>query len=308
MTKKMKSEILVLGDVLLDRYWFGDFIKISSEAPVPVISINSFDDRPGGAGNVAMNIKSLGGKVDLMSLVGKDEAFNTLKYILKKNKINFLPIIDDKFITPLKVRVISKNQQITRADFEKNNYIKKNLKVSKFLNKNIKKYKILVLPDYSKGSLNNVKNIIKIANNHNIPILIDPKGSDFSKYANSFLITPNFEEFINVVGETKSESDLLDKGYNLIKNYNINNLLITRGKQGMTLISSKQKPFNISSTAKDVFDVTGAGDTVLATIAYFLSKKFSLKKAIKLANFSAGISVTKFGTSTVKYNEIKKEI
>ncbi len=308
MSKKIKSKILVLGDILLDRYWFGDFIKISSEAPVPVISINSFDDRPGGAGNVAMNVKSLGGKVDLMSIVGKDETFNTLKFILKKNKINFFPIIDKKFITPLKVRVISKNQQITRADFEKNNYVKKNLNITNFLNKKIKNYEILVLPDYAKGTLNNIKNIIKIANNHNIPILIDPKDSDFSKYANSFLITPNFEEFINVVGKVNSENDLLDKAYNLIKTYNISNLLITRGKQGMTLISAKQKPFNISSTAKDVFDVTGAGDTVLATIAYFLSKKFNLKKAVKLANFSAGISITKFGTSIVKYNEIKKEI
>jgi D-beta-D-heptose 7-phosphate kinase / D-beta-D-heptose 1-phosphate adenosyltransferase len=308
MNRKLNSKILVLGDALLDRYWFGDFIKISSEAPVPVLSINSIDDRAGGAANVAMNIKSLGGNADLMSLVGNDEAFKSLNYILHNNKIQFFPLIENKYVTPLKVRVISKNQQITRADFENKNFIKKNLNLLKLLKSKLKKYQMLVLPDYAKGTLNNVKKIINIANQFNIPILIDPKGNDFSKYSNSFLITPNYDEFINIVGDINSEHDFFEKGFNLINAYNINNLLVTRGKKGMTLISKNQKPYNVISTAKDVFDVTGAGDTVLATIAFLLSKKITLKKSIKLANYSAAISITKFGTSTVNYNELMKKI
>lgn len=305
---KSSSKILVLGDIILDRYWFGDFVKISSEAPVPVLSINSIEDRLGGAGNVAKNIKSLGGNVDLISIVGKDSTSASLNKILLKNKIKFYPLIDKNYTTPLKVRIISKNQQITRADFEKNNLIKKNNNLNKLINKIISKYQFLVLPDYLKGSLNDIKSIIKIANNFNIPTLIDPKGNDFSKYSNSYLITPNYDEFINVVGNIKSEKELYQKAYNLIKNYNIANILITRGKNGMTLISLTDKPYSIKSTAKDVFDVTGAGDTVLATLAFFLSRKYNLKKSVKLANYSAGIAITKFGTSSVKYDELKGKL
>lgn len=303
-----KKKILVIGDVMLDRYWMGQVNRISPEAPVPILDVNDAVDKPGGAANVAKNLSDFGMDVTLVGLTGNDEASEKLSQLLSKTNIKYKPIIDPKVRTTMKLRVIDKNQQLMRIDHEDKNLSNLVLKSLKDIESSMNLFDGIIISDYDKGMIKPIiKKILSKANKLGIQTFIDPKGKDFSFYKNAFLLKPNQKEFEDIVGICPTKKSLVDKGEKLRKKLSLKYLLLTQGKKGMILFEENKVTSHIAHQ-QDVFDVTGAGDTVLATIAYFLSKKFNLKKAVKLANFSAGISITKFGTSIVKYNEIKKEI
>ncbi|QJC29095.1 D-glycero-beta-D-manno-heptose-7-phosphate kinase [Enterobacteriaceae endosymbiont of Plateumaris rustica] len=301
------TTVLVVGDVMLDRYFHGLINKMSSEAPVPIIKITNINYIPGGAANVAMNISSIGANVKLFGFLGIDDEANIIKKKLKKNNVNYNFIQNIKFKTIVKTRVLSLNKQLLRLDFEKKY---KNIHSNNILLENIKKIisniNIIVFSDYNKGTLCNIKSMIELANLSKIPVIIDPKGNNYEKYSGATLLTPNLTEFESVVGKCNSEEELVNKGLNLILRYNINSLLVTRSENGMSLIQKNKKPIHFKSQAKKVHDVTGAGDTVIGILSAFLAQgKISLENACFLSNIAASIVVSKFGTATVSFNELK---
>lgn len=303
-----KAKVLVVGDVMLDRYWNGDTLKISQEAPVPVIHINKSEERAGGAANVALNISSLGGQVTLIGIVGKDSLAKNLEKILHTNNVKtiFHKSVSNQTIN--KIRVIDKNHQLVRIDFEKKYEQNDAKQVLKIFKSQIKHFDVVVLSDYGKGTLVFVKELIKIAKKYSKKILVDPKGKDFTIYSDATLITPNFNEFELVVGQCETEKEIVKRGYELVKKHNLEALLITRGAKGMTLLEKNSAPVNLESKASEVFDVSGAGDTVIAALATSLAIKTSIKESANLANIAAGIVVRKFGTSTVSCQELEKEL
>ena len=308
LKKLSKGNVLVFGDIILDRYVSGIVNRVSPEAPVPVFKPSKEDLRLGGAANVALNLSSLGSNATLIGVTGKDDSSDHVKVLLKKNKIrNSL----SKSINPTisKLRFLASQQQLIRIDSEEefnesdwksslSNY-RKHIRLDK--------NKVLVISDYGKGTLKNIPLIIKEARKLNKIILVDPKGDNFSKYKFANIITPNFNEFVRVVGKIKRESDVTRKGKELIHSLKLSALLITRGAEGMTLLQMKKGKIvrdDFPTEAKDVFDVSGAGDTVIASIAAGLAGGFDLSESIKLANISAGIVVGKSGTATVSKEEI----
>ncbi|QJC28653.1 D-glycero-beta-D-manno-heptose-7-phosphate kinase [Enterobacteriaceae endosymbiont of Plateumaris consimilis] len=302
--------ILVVGDIMLDRYFHGSINKISSEASVPVIKVQNINYIPGGAANVAMNISSIGANVKLFGLLGIDNAANIIKKELKKNYVDYNFIQNIKFKTIIKTRVLSSNKQLIRLDYEQKY---KNIDCNNLLLKNIKKIisniNIIVFSDYNKGTLCNIQSMIKLANLSKIPVIIDPKGNNYEKYSGATLLTPNLTEFELVVGKCNSEKELVDKGLNLILRYNINSLLVTRSEHGMSLIQKNKKPIHFKSQAHQVLDVTGAGDTVIGVLSAFLAQdKISLEDSCFLSNIAASIAVNKFGTATVSFDELKNSI
>ncbi|QJC29540.1 D-glycero-beta-D-manno-heptose-7-phosphate kinase [Enterobacteriaceae endosymbiont of Plateumaris pusilla] len=301
------TTVLVVGDVMLDRYFYGLINKISSEASVPVVKITNINYIPGGAANVAMNVSSMGANVKLFGLLGIDNAANIIKKKLKINNVDYNFIQDVNFKTIIKTRVLSLNKQLIRLDFEKEY---KNIHNSNILLENIRKIipniNIIVFSDYNKGTLYNIQSMIKLANSSKIPVIIDPKGDNYEKYSGATLLTPNLMEFESVVGKCNSEKKIVDKGLNLISRYNINSLLITRSENGMSLIQKNKEPIHFKSQAHKVNDVTGAGDTVIGVLSAFLAQgKMSLKDSCFLSNIAASIAVSKFGTATVSFNELK---
>jgi len=304
-----KGNVLVFGDIILDRYISGSVDRVSPEAPVPVLKPSKEEIRLGGAANVAINLSSLGSKATLIGVTGRDETSNQVQELLKKNKIrNAL----SKSINPTisKLRFLAGQQQLIRIDNEEE-FTEADWKTSlSNYRKHIKiqKNKVLIISDYEKGTLRNIPLIIKEAKKLNKIILVDPKGDNFSKYKSANIITPNFNEFERVVGKIKGEADITSKGKRLIHSLKLSALLITRGSEGMTLLENKKGKISredFLTEAKDVFDVSGAGDTVIATIAAGLAANFSLSESIKLANIAAGIVVGKSGTATVNQAEIK---
>lgn len=307
-TEFKQAKVLVLGDVMLDRYWFGATNRISPEAPVPVVQVKNSEDRAGGAANVAMNIASLGVPVCLQGLVGKDEAGKTLVTLLEKQHIACDFVELDTHPTITKLRILSRHQQLLRLDFEENfNDVNAPLLIEK-LKVTLSQYKALILSDYGKGTLQEIQAMINIAKDLNIPVLIDPKGIDFEKYRGATLLTPNLAEFEAVVGYCPSEEILYQKGLELIKHYDLSALLVTRSEKGMTLIRPQHEPFHLPTEAKEVFDVTGAGDTVISVLATALADGRTLEEACYLANVAAGIVVGKIGTSTVTPVELENAI
>lgn len=297
------SKILVIGDVMLDEYWFGDSDRISPEAPTPIVNVVKKEYRIGGAGNVALNLFELGTNVTLVCSIGKDLEGKTLKNILKKKFIkNYFLIKKSKTIK--KLRIFCQNNQMIRLDIESNKDEYK-IKLDKNLKKQIDKSNLVILSDYGKGALSDVKNIIKYAKSKRKLIIIDPKGSNFLKYSNASILTPNYKEFLTVVGEVKNKTDFKKKSRNLIKKIKIKGLLITQGKDGMTLVT-KDKIIHRKSFAQDVFDVTGAGDTVIATFSSYLSNGSSLIKSMEMANIAASIVIKKIGTATANKKEIEE--
>ena len=304
-----KGNVLVFGDIILDRYISGSVDRVSPEAPVPVLKPSKEEIRLGGAANVAINLSSLGSKATLIGVTGRDETSNQVQELLKKNKIrNAL----SKSINPTisKLRFLAGQQQLIRIDNEEE-FTEADWKTSlSNYRKHIKiqKNKVLIISDYEKGTLRNIPLIIKEAKKLNKIILVDPKGDNFSKYKSANIITPNFNEFERVVGKIKGEADITSKGKRLIHSLKLSALLITRGSEGMTLLENKKGKISredFPTEAKDVFDVSGAGDTVIATIAAGLAANFSLSESIKLANIAAGIVVGKSGTANVNQAEIK---
>ncbi|MGJ8693545.1 MAG: bifunctional D-glycero-beta-D-manno-heptose-7-phosphate kinase/D-glycero-beta-D-manno-heptose 1-phosphate adenylyltransferase HldE [Thalassotalea sp.] len=303
-----QARVLVVGDVMLDRYWQGPTQRISPEAPVPVVKINHCDDRPGGAANVALNIASLGGQVSLIGITGEDDAHQALSTHLSAVKVACHFAQQSVVPTITKLRVLSRNQQLLRLDFEE---CLKAIDKTPLLSKTeelLSQHDLLLISDYDKGTLSEVERLIAMAKAKNIPVLVDPKGSDFSRYRGATLLTPNMSEFEAVVGECKTEADLVAKGQQLLTDLSLEALLITRSEHGMTLLRKDQDEFHLPTQAREVFDVTGAGDTVIATLALAFAAKAELTQASALANIAAGIVVGKIGTSTVSEAELAQEL
>lgn len=303
-----QAKVLVLGDVMLDRYWFGATNRISPEAPVPVVRVQQNEERAGGAANVAMNIASLNVPVQLLGLIGQDEAGSALTAMLQKQHIdcNFVQLSSHPTIT--KLRILSRHQQLLRLDFEENFHNVQSQSLLDKLESAVKNYGALILSDYGKGTLNDVQTMIQIARNANVPVLIDPKGTDFKRYQGATLLTPNMSEFEAVVGACHSEEEIIEKGLKLISEINLTALLITRSEKGMTLLRPNQPAFHLPTEAKEVFDVTGAGDTVISVLATALADGRPFEEACYLANVAAGIVVGKLGTSTVSTVELENAI
>jgi D-beta-D-heptose 7-phosphate kinase/D-beta-D-heptose 1-phosphate adenosyltransferase len=304
----LSANVLVVGDIMLDRYWSGATHRISPEAPVPVVKVNSIEERPGGAANVAMNIASLGAESQLVGLTGIDEAARILDNKLSgvNVKCDFVALSSHPTIT--KLRVMSRNQQLLRLDFEEGF---DNVDVEPILQRIQQKLSTLgaiVFSDYGKGALSEIQQMIQLARTANIPLLIDPKGVDFERYRGATLLTPNMSEFEAVVGKCKDEEDLVRRGMKLIADFELSALLVTRSEQGMTLLQPGKDPFHLPTQAQEVFDVTGAGDTVIGVLATALAAGQTLEEACFFANAAAGVVVGKLGTSTVSVVELENAI
>ena len=300
--------VLIIGDVMLDRYWYGPTGRISPEAPVPVVKVEQNEERPGGAANVAMNIASLGGFAHIIGLTGQDEPAQVLENKLTSLKVScdFVALPDYPTIT--KLRVLSRGQQLIRLDFEdKFENTDANLILSR-METALPKVKAVILSDYAKGALEHVQQFIQKARAANVPVFIDPKGADFEPYRGATMLTPNMSEFEQIVGKVKSEDDLVAKGLGLIEKYDLEALLVTRSEHGMTLLRRGQDPFHLPTQAKEVYDVTGAGDTVISVLAASVSAGKSLDEACALANAAAGVVVGKLGTSTISTIELAEAV
>lgn len=303
-------KILVVGDVMLDQYWFGDVNRISPEAPVPIVKVNRSQIRCGGAANVAINAATLGVDSILLSVVGNDEAGKNLQNLVE-NQQNLTPIfhIDQNIATIVKLRVIAKQQQLLRIDFETPPTQQiLDAKLSDFAKQIQNNPNVIILSDYGKGALTHSSEMIKIAKNANLQIFIDPKGSDYQKYKNADLITPNRQELAQVVGSWHDENDLILRAENLRKDLNLKALLVTRSEEGMTLIGENNLVINQPARALEVYDVSGAGDTVIATLSAARAAGADWDLAMQFATLAAGIVVGKLGTATVSVEEIKTEI
>lgn len=298
------ARVLVVGDVMLDRYWHGPTGRISPEAPVPVVKVEHIEERPGGAANVALNAAALGGHATLLGLTGEDEAAQALVNQMAGVKVacDFVRLKDYPTIT--KLRILSRNQQLLRLDFEEGFHdVDASLLVCK-VEQALANSDVMILSDYGKGALSDVPAMIALARKANIPVLIDPKGTDFEKYRGATLLTPNMSEFEAVVGKVTSEQDLVNKGLDLIARFDLAALLVTRSENGMTLLRAGQPELHLPAQAHEVYDVTGAGDTVISTLATALAAGKHLDEACALANTAAGIVVGKLGTSTVSPIEL----
>lgn len=299
--------VLVVGDVMLDRYWKGDCNRISPESPVPVVNVNNVEDRAGGAANVALNIKEYNTKTRLMSVVGNDNEGLELKALIESKNVNCDFVVEENIPTITKLRVLSRNQQLIRLDFEESNFSGSNELLEQFRNR-IEDVDVIVLSDYAKGCLSHVEKLIAFANEKGKTVLIDPKGKDFSKYKGATLLTPNFSEFETVVGKCESEEQIKQRALELIKNLSLDALLVTRSENGMSLFKRNGEVFHIPALAKDVYDVTGAGDTVIGTIAACLAANMPIEEAINVANVAASIVVGKMGTATVSLSELNSAL
>jgi len=300
-----QASVLVIGDVMLDRYWFGDAGRISPEAPVPVVRIKQVDDRPGGAGNVALNIAALGAKVTLVGITGNDEAARILSEQLAATGVNSQIQHVENIPTITKLRVISRHQQLIRLDFEEKFPAFNPEALINAYKKALANVNLVILSDYNKGTLASPEEFIKLARAANIPVLVDPKGTDFTIYRGADVITPNLKEFEAVVGPCLNEHDIVQKGQAFLKDHDIDALLLTRGEQGMTLIQQNKEELHLPAHAREVFDVTGAGDTVIAILGTALAANASLPTAMALANLAASLVVAKLGAAAVSTPELQ---
>jgi D-beta-D-heptose 7-phosphate kinase / D-beta-D-heptose 1-phosphate adenosyltransferase len=302
------ARLLVIGDVMLDRYWHGAASRISPEAPVPVVKIGNREDRPGGAGNVALNIAALGSATRLIGVVGKDESGAELHSRLTAAGVycDFIESADKPTIT--KLRVISQHQQLIRVDFEQEFEAVDIADLQARAAAQIEDSQVLVLSDYGKGALQDVPALIQLGRSRGIPVIVDPKGTDFSKYRGASLITPNLIEFEAVVGPCRNEEELLQKGLQLVSELDLEAILITRGEHGMTLIRPGSPELHLPARAQEVFDVTGAGDTVISVLAASLAAGEDFADATALANLAAGLVVGKLGTAAISGPELRRAI
>lgn len=298
------AKVLVVGDVMLDRYWFGDVSRISPEAPVPVVKVARTEERPGGAANVARNIAALGAQVALLSVVGADEAGQTLARLLAASAIDASLHEDPQLNTTVKLRVLGRQQQLLRIDFE-------NAPTHEVLETKLAEFQqrvaacdVVILSDYGKGGLTHIATMIRIAREHKKPVLVDPKGEDYARYAGASIITPNRSELREVVGRWTSEEDLTARVGKLRQELGLEALLLTRSEEGMTLFAAAGQTHE-PAHAREVYDVSGAGDTVIATLAVMLASGQSLADAMRWANRAAGVVVGKLGTATCSIEELQ---
>ena len=300
-------KILVVGDLMLDRYWHGPTSRISPEAPVPIVKIEESEERPGGAGNVALNIAALSGCSSLIGLTGQDEAAQILKNRLTHQgvKCDFVELAGCTTIT--KLRVLSRHQQLIRLDFE-DGFLNDESACQQLLTKyqnQLEKHDVIIFSDYQKGTLQNLPKLISLAKAQGKKVIIDPKGHDFSHYQGATLLTPNLSEFEAIVGHCENDQQLVKKAEQLRKSLQLSALLITRSEKGMTLIQKDQAAIHLPTRARDIYDVTGAGDTVIATLAAAIAAGDDLLEATKLANLAASVVVGKMGTACITVHELR---
>ncbi len=302
-----QAKILVVGDVMLDQYWTGQAKRISPEAPVPVVKVAEEERRAGGAANVALNIAALGGQVHLLGVIGEDHYGEDLQQLLEQASVQ-TGWVKSEAGTICKLRVLSHHQQLIRMDFENPIPAEDAQALVALVKAQLANYGVLVISDYAKGALQFVEQMIEAAREAGVPVLIDPKGDDFNRYRGATLIKPNQGEFEQIVGSCESTEDLLDKADNLIEQLDLQALLVTRSEHGMALSQKGESPYLLQSQAQEVFDVTGAGDTVMATLATAFGAGLPLQQAVNLANEAASIVVRKVGTSTVTRAELDEQL
>ncbi|MFH2135085.1 MAG: D-glycero-beta-D-manno-heptose-7-phosphate kinase [Pseudomonadota bacterium] len=303
-----KARVLVVGDVMLDRYWFGDVSRISPEAPVPVLKVNRVEERPGGAANVARNIAELGAHCTLLSVVGADEAGDCLQRLLTaQGRVDALLHRDENFSTIVKLRAVARQQQLLRIDFETPpSHEVLQAKLADFRSK-LPDCDVVLLSDYGKGGLTHIAEMIQLARAAGKPVLVDPKGDEYDRYRGATLLTPNRSEFRDVAGSWKSESELNDKAQKLRAELGLEALLVTRSEEGMSLFREREI-LHEPTQAREVFDVSGAGDTVIATLAVMLASGADMVDAVRIANRAAGVVVAKLGTAVVSREEILEDM
>lgn len=297
------ARVLVVGDVMLDRYWFGEVSRISPEAPVPVVRVNRHEERPGGAANVARNIAALTAQASLLSVTGDDEAGLRIAQLMQEDGVVAQLHRDPTIATTIKLRVIGRQQQLLRIDFETAPSHEVLATALTDYARLLPETDVVVLSDYGKGGLAHITQMIAMANTAGKLVLVDPKGDDYSRYHGATLLTPNRAEFREVVGSWKSEDDLTRKAESLRQELGLQGLLVTRSEEGMTLYRDGERLHELTQ-AREVFDVSGAGDTVIATLAVMLARGASMPEAVVLANRAAGIVVGKLGTAVVHREEL----
>lgn len=295
---------LVVGDVMLDRYWFGSVDRISPEAPVPVLAVKREEVRAGGAANVAHNLLALGAQCNLLSVVGNDEAGNQIKSIIDSYGAKTTLIRDDSFKTIVKLRMVAQNQQLLRADFDQEPSEEVLAQCLNDYQSALQGTDVVILSDYGKGGLRHVAKMIELARDAGKPVIVDPKGDDYSRYKGASLITPNTREFETVVGKTSSEKEFSQKAIELRDKLDLDYLLVTRSEKGMSLFAKDGSQTESPAAALEVYDVSGAGDTVIASMALAIVSEFSDQERLDLANTVAGIVVGKLGTAVATIDEV----
>jgi len=298
-----QASVLVVGDAMLDRYWFGAVDRISPEAPVPVVRVSREEERLGGAANVALNVKTLGAQATLLTVVGDDEPARKLRQMLEQQGVHALLGSDPQLYTIVKLRVIGRAQQLIRIDFENQPDHEVLSGMLADFERVLPEHRAVLFSDYGKGGLTHIPRMIELARAADRPVLIDPKGSDYARYAGASVITPNRAELAQVIGAWSSEAQLLERVTALRREHRLDAILLTRSEDGMSLFDDAGH-LQVPAQAREVFDVTGAGDTVIATLAALLATGMTLREAMPIANRAGGIVVGKFGTASVSYEEL----
>lgn len=298
-----QCRVLVVGDVMLDRYWHGAVERISPEAPVPVVRVSREEERLGGAANVALNVKTLGAQVTLLTVVGHDEAATRLRALLAQQGIEACLGEDASLRTIVKLRVIGRSQQLLRIDFENEPDHEVLTQALDAFEQQLSRHDAVLFSDYGKGGLTHITRMIESARDAGKPVLVDPKGSDYTRYAGATVITPNRGELAQVVGAWRGEAQLLERAQALRAQLRVGSLLLTRSEDGMSLFDEHGAVHQPAQT-REVFDVTGAGDTVIATMAVLLAAGLSAREAMPHANRAGGLVVGKFGTASVTHAEL----
>lgn len=309
-----KVKVLVVGDLMLDRYWWGTVSRISPEAPVPIVRLKNSTFAAGGAANVAANVAGLGAEAFLVGLVGTDEEAKQFSEVLLQANVSadYL-IFSENRPTTVKTRIIAHSQQVLRIDQEENNELSEQESVNylQIISELINKTDIIILSDYAKGFLTEIilSSLITLAKEKDKPVLVDPKGKNYRKYAGATLLTPNKKEAAEACNIDEDQKELVETaGNKLISELNLSSLLITQGEDGMTLLQVGQEPVNLTASARKIFDVTGAGDTVIATLGVALGAGNSLEKSAEIANIAAGLVVEQVGTTAIKFTELEKAL
>jgi rfaE bifunctional protein kinase chain/domain len=301
-----RARVLVVGDVMLDRYWFGEVSRISPEAPVPVVKVGRTEERLGGAANVARNIVAVGAQASLLSVVGQDEAGDCLQRLLESVGITAQMHRDPGLATTIKLRVIGRQQQLLRIDFETEPGHEVLMSKLADFKSRLPKADLVILSDYGKGGLRHIEKMIDLARASGKPVLVDPKGDDYGRYRGATLVTPNRAEFREVAGRWKSEDDLTERAQKMRRELGLDALLVTRSEEGMTLYRDQQR-LHVPAVAREVYDVSGAGDTVIAVLGVMLAAGAGFAESVQFANKAAGIVVGKLGTAVVHPEELFEE-
>ncbi|WP_457332033.1 D-glycero-beta-D-manno-heptose-7-phosphate kinase [Rhizobacter sp. P5_C2] len=302
-----RARVLVVGDAMLDRYWFGAVDRISPEAPVPVVRVTREEERLGGAANVALNVKTLGAQATLLTVVGNDEPAHKLQRLLEQQGVATVLGHDPQLYTIVKLRVIGRSQQLIRVDFENQPDHEVLTAMLGDYERELARHDAVLFSDYGKGGLTHIPRMIELARAAGKPVLVDPKGSDYSRYAGATVITPNRAELAQVIGAWGSEAQLHERAQALRRQHRLDALMLTRSEEGMSLfdeVDGADGHTRVPAQAREVFDVTGAGDTVIATLAAMLACGVNLREAMPIANRAGGIVVGKFGTASVSYEEL----